>query len=126
LRTLAARSTKRIDARTDMLDQRREVMEKWARLKPLGRQTRKHPPAQIRKLQSSIEQFGFVLPIVVDAEGRVPFDQVPSNDPVERQGLDPVAGGDRMLQGGLQLRLVQLSLPFGDDERRHAVADEIG
>src|SRR5271156_3991071 len=42
-----------------------------ALLKPLGRQTRKHPPAQIRKLQSSIEQFGFVLPIVVDAEGRV-------------------------------------------------------
>ena len=40
-------------------------------LKPLGRQTRKHPPAQIRKLQSSIEQFGFVLPIVIDAEGRV-------------------------------------------------------
>src|SRR3977135_4319956 len=33
-------------------------------LKPLGRETRKHPPAQIRKLQASIEQFGFVLPIV--------------------------------------------------------------
>jgi DNA modification methylase len=42
-----------------------------ALLKPLGRQTRKHPPAQIRKLQSSIEQFGFVLPILVDAVGRV-------------------------------------------------------
>jgi uncharacterized membrane protein len=27
-------------------------------LKPLGRETRKHPPAQIRKLQASIEQFG--------------------------------------------------------------------
>ena len=40
-------------------------------LKPLGRQTRKHPPAQISKLQSSIEQFGFVLPIVVDAQSRV-------------------------------------------------------
>jgi hypothetical protein len=42
-----------------------------ASLKPLGRQTRKHPPAQIRKLQSSIEQFGFVLPIVIDADSRV-------------------------------------------------------
>ena len=40
-------------------------------LKPLGRETRKHPPAQIRKLQASIEQFGFVLPIVIDAAGRV-------------------------------------------------------
>jgi DNA modification methylase len=40
-------------------------------LKPLGRETRKHPPAQIRKLQASIDQFGFVLPIVIDAAGRV-------------------------------------------------------
>jgi DNA modification methylase len=40
-------------------------------LKPLGRQTRKHLPSQIRKLQSSIEEFGFVLPIVIDQESRV-------------------------------------------------------
>src|ERR1700731_2527981 len=40
-------------------------------LKPLGRETRKHPPAQIRKLQASIEQFGFVLPVVIDATSRV-------------------------------------------------------
>jgi hypothetical protein len=40
-------------------------------LKPLGRETRKHPPAQIRKLQASIKQFGFVLPIVIDAASRV-------------------------------------------------------
>src|ERR1700720_544810 len=40
-------------------------------LKPLGQETRKHPPAQIRKLQASIEQFGFVLPIVIDATSRV-------------------------------------------------------
>jgi DNA modification methylase len=40
-------------------------------LKLLGRQTRKHPPSQIRKLQSSIEEFGFVLPIVIDQESRV-------------------------------------------------------
>jgi hypothetical protein len=42
-----------------------------AALKALGRQTRKHPPAQIQKLQSSLEQFGFVLPIVIDADRRV-------------------------------------------------------
>src|SRR6202171_4746861 len=40
-------------------------------LKPLGRETRKHPPSQIRKLQASIEQFGFVLPVVIDVDGRV-------------------------------------------------------
>ena len=40
-------------------------------LKALGRQTRKHPHAQIRKLGESPEQFGFVLPIVVDADNRV-------------------------------------------------------
>jgi hypothetical protein len=40
-------------------------------LKPLGRETRKHPPSQIRKLQTSIEQFGFVLPVVIDLDGRV-------------------------------------------------------
>jgi ParB-like chromosome segregation protein Spo0J len=40
-------------------------------LKPLGRESRKHPPVQIRKLQASIEQFGFVLPIVIDATNRV-------------------------------------------------------
>ena len=40
-------------------------------LKPLGRETRKHPPSQIRKLQASIEQFGFVLPIVIDVDSRV-------------------------------------------------------
>jgi DNA modification methylase len=40
-------------------------------LKPLGRETRRHPPSQIRKLQASIEQFGFVLPIVIDVDNRV-------------------------------------------------------
>src|SRR5215470_1057431 len=40
-------------------------------LKPLGRATRKHPLAQIRKVQASLEQFGFVLPVVVDADRRV-------------------------------------------------------
>jgi DNA modification methylase len=40
-------------------------------LKPLGREARKHPPGQIRKLKASLEQFGFVLPILVDRDDRV-------------------------------------------------------
>jgi DNA modification methylase len=40
-------------------------------LKPLGRETRQHPSSQIRKLQASIQEFGFVLPIVIDVESRV-------------------------------------------------------
>jgi hypothetical protein len=40
-------------------------------LRPLGRETRKHPPFQIRKLQACVEQFGFVLPVVIDAHHRV-------------------------------------------------------
>jgi hypothetical protein len=39
-----------------------------AGLKPLGRATRKHPPAQIRKLAASLERFGFVLPIVIQGD----------------------------------------------------------
>src|SRR5438105_12169000 len=39
--------------------------------KPLGRETRTHPPHQVRKLAASLNRFGFVLPILIDAEGRV-------------------------------------------------------
>jgi DNA modification methylase len=39
--------------------------------KPPGRETRKHPPQQVRKLAVSLERFGFVLPILVDLERRV-------------------------------------------------------
>ena len=39
--------------------------------KPLGRESRKHPPQQVRKLAASLERFGFVLPILIDPEGRV-------------------------------------------------------
>ena len=42
-----------------------------ASCKPLGRETRKHPPQQVCKLAASLERFGFVLPILVDAETRV-------------------------------------------------------
>ena len=39
--------------------------------KPLGRETRKHPPGQLRKLAASLDRFGFVLPIVIDPQQRV-------------------------------------------------------
>ena len=39
--------------------------------KPLGRATRKHSPQQVGKLAESLNQFGFVLPILIDADGRV-------------------------------------------------------
>src|SRR6266568_5006896 len=39
--------------------------------KPLGRETRKHPPQQVRKLAASLDRFGFVLPILLDPEQRV-------------------------------------------------------
>jgi hypothetical protein len=39
--------------------------------KHLGRESRKHPPRQVRKLAASIDRFGFVLPILIDAERRV-------------------------------------------------------
>ena len=40
-------------------------------LRALGRQTRKHPDNQLRKLATSIESFGFVLPVVIDECNRV-------------------------------------------------------
>jgi ParB-like chromosome segregation protein Spo0J len=42
-----------------------------AGLKSLGRETRKHPPEQLRKLATSLKQFGFVLPILTGSDGRV-------------------------------------------------------
>src|SRR2546422_10173456 len=39
--------------------------------KPLGQQTRTHPPRQVRKLAASLQRFGFVLPILIDSELRV-------------------------------------------------------
>jgi hypothetical protein len=42
-----------------------------AACKPLGRETRKHPPHQVAKLAASLERFGFVVPILIDADGRV-------------------------------------------------------
>jgi DNA modification methylase len=42
-----------------------------ASCRPLGRETRKHPPQQVRKLAASVNRFGFVLPILIDCEHRV-------------------------------------------------------
>ena len=42
-----------------------------ASLKPLGRETRRHPAAQVKKLAASLDRFGFVLPVVIDADQRV-------------------------------------------------------
>ena len=42
-----------------------------SRLKPLGRETRRHSSAQICKLAASLDEFGFVLPIVADKDGNV-------------------------------------------------------
>jgi ParB-like chromosome segregation protein Spo0J len=42
-----------------------------AGLMRLGRETRKHPPQQVRKLAASLDRFGFVLPILIDSEQHV-------------------------------------------------------
>ncbi|MEH2567723.1 DNA methyltransferase [Bradyrhizobium sp. AZCC 2289] len=41
------------------------------KLKALGRETRRHPRRQLDKLAASLDEFGFVLPIVLDSEQRV-------------------------------------------------------
>src|SRR5262245_21432894 len=40
-------------------------------LKPLGRETRRHPASQVRKLAASLDRFGFVMPVLVDSQQRV-------------------------------------------------------
>ena len=42
-------------------------------LKPLGREIRAHTKRQIKKLARSLDQFGFVLPIVIDDANRASF-----------------------------------------------------
>jgi DNA modification methylase len=48
-------------------------VETWAiqDLKPLGRQSRHHTAAQVKKIAASIERFGFVSPLLIDAAGSV-------------------------------------------------------
>src|SRR5689334_6801243 len=40
-------------------------------LTTLGRETRKHSSAQVRKLQASIAEYGFVMPVIIDSARRV-------------------------------------------------------
>src|ERR1700722_15291278 len=40
-------------------------------LRSLGRETRKHSHAQLRKLAESLERFGFVFPVLIDSQSRV-------------------------------------------------------
>jgi ParB-like chromosome segregation protein Spo0J len=42
-----------------------------ADLRHFGRETRKHPLEQIKKIARSLDEFGFVLPIVIDQQSRV-------------------------------------------------------
>ena len=39
--------------------------------RPLGHETRRHPPGQLRKLARSLDQYGFVCPILIDDQCRV-------------------------------------------------------
>ena len=39
--------------------------------RPLGRESRRHPAGQVRKLAASLERYGFVLPILTDTQGNV-------------------------------------------------------
>ena len=41
------------------------------KLKPLGRETRRHPRRQLDKLAASLAEYGFAVPIVVDVDSRV-------------------------------------------------------
>lgn len=48
-------------------------VERWAlaRLKPSVRNARTHPPEQVAQIAASIKEFGFVNPILVDAQGEI-------------------------------------------------------
>src|SRR5438128_387355 len=41
------------------------------KLRPLGRETRRHPHRQLDKLAASIDEYGFVVPIIMDVDRRV-------------------------------------------------------
>src|SRR5713226_5774837 len=47
------------------------ILVSTEKLKPLGREARRHPRRQIDKLAASLDEFGFVLPIIIDADSRV-------------------------------------------------------
>ncbi|MDB5480487.1 MAG: methylase domain protein [Caulobacteraceae bacterium] len=69
--TLASTAT--VDSTTTLRSHPDLRIETWAisALKPLGRQSRHHTAAQIRKIAASIQQFGFVSPLLIDSGGAV-------------------------------------------------------
>ncbi len=51
----------------DAVNSQRQVGE----LKPDPRNARTHSPKQIQKLAASIKEFGFIVPVLVDAQGTI-------------------------------------------------------
>lgn len=45
--------------------------KKLEELKPYGNNAKEHTPEQVQKIADSIKQFGFKVPILVDAEGMI-------------------------------------------------------
>ena len=80
-----------------------------ADLKPLGRETRKHPPQQVRKLAASLDQFGFVLPVLTDPAGRVVAGWALVLA-AQRLGLSEVPAVTLTDLGDAELRMLRLAL----------------
>lgn len=47
------------------------VMKKVEDLLPYARNMKLHPPWQVKKIAMSIEQYGFIVPLVVDGKGEI-------------------------------------------------------
>ena len=58
-------------------------------LTPMPGAPRKHPASQIRSLRKSIEAFGFIAPILLDADGRIIAGHA-RVDAAKKLGLDTV------------------------------------
>ncbi|EIG56961.1 MULTISPECIES: DNA methyltransferase [unclassified Bradyrhizobium] len=78
-------------------------------LRPLGHQTRRHPQSQIEKLAASLREFGFVLPIIVDATRRVVAGWAMVLA-AKLLGLDVVPAVTIVDLGEAQLRVLKLTL----------------
>ena len=78
-------------------------------LRPLGNQTRRHPQAQIEKLASSLREYGFVLPIVLDPMQRVVAGWA-LVQAAKLLGLNQVPGVTIVDLSEAQLRLLKLAL----------------
>ena len=63
-----AHPPERISALVEHLDIVARAVEK---LRPYERNPRKHPPKQIEKLAASIREFGFLIPVLIEADGRI-------------------------------------------------------